>query len=82
MKGRRLKKVRGAHLFYRRKKLEISFFQEGTRQNISKFIRKNITHLKDKWMDYGDLLFKPFKPNKAGLFEGSFSCRGRGGGAI
>ena len=26
---------------------------------------ENITHLKDKWMDYGDVLFEPFKKDIA-----------------
>ena len=26
-----------------------------------KIHKENITHLKDKWMDYGNLLFEPFK---------------------
>ena len=26
-----------------------------------KIDQENITHLKDKWMDYGDVLFEPFK---------------------
>ena len=36
--GRRLKKVRGAHLFHRGEKLEI--FQSGARHDVPKLIRK------------------------------------------
>ena len=28
-----------------------------------KIDQENITHLKVKWMDYGDILFEPFKQN-------------------
>ena len=58
---RRLKKVRGAYLFHRGKKNRnlILSFRKKTRY--SKIDQKNITHLKDKWMDYGDVLFEPFK---------------------
>ena len=31
----------------------------------SKIDLENITHLKDKWMDYGDVLFEPFKKDIA-----------------
>ena len=57
--GRRLKKVRSTHLFHRGKKLEISFFHSGTRH--FKIDQEIITYLKDKWMDYGEVLFETFK---------------------
>ena len=59
--GRRLKKVRGAHLFQRGKKIRNLILSVRNETRYSKIDQENITHLKDKWMDYGDVLFKPFK---------------------
>ena len=57
---RGLKKVRGALLFHRGKNrnLILSVRKE---KRYSKIDQENITHLKDKWMDYGNVLFERFK---------------------
>ena len=59
--GQKTKESKRCTFVPSRKKLEISFFQSGARKGIQKLIRKNITLLKDKWMDYGDVLFEPLK---------------------
>ena len=63
--GRRLKKVRGAHLFQRGKKIRNLILSVRNETRYSKIDQENITHLKDKWMDYGDVLFEPFKKDIA-----------------
>ena len=59
--GRRLKKVRGAHLFQSGKKNRNLILSVRSEKRYSKIDQENITHLKDKWMDYGDVLFEPLK---------------------
>ena len=58
---RRLKKVRGSHLFQSGKKIRNLILSVRNETRYSKIDQENITHLKDKWMDYGDVLFEPFK---------------------
>ena len=57
--GRRLKKVRSAQLFHRGKKIRNLILSVRNETRYSKIDQENITHLKIKWMDYGDFLFKP-----------------------
>ena len=59
---RKLKKVRGTVLSHsRRKKIRNLIVSVRKETRYSKTDQENITHLKDKWMDYGDVLFEPFK---------------------
>ena len=51
--GRRLKKVRGANLFHRGKKIRNLILSVRNETRYSKIDQENITHLKDKWKDYG-----------------------------
>ena len=44
-----------------RKKIRNLILSVRNETRYSKIDQENITHLKDKWMDYGDVLFKPFK---------------------
>ena len=58
--GQRLKSKRRIFVPSRKKNRNLILsFRKKTRY--SKIDQKNITHLKDKWMDYGDVLFGPFK---------------------
>ena len=59
--SRRLKKVRGAHLFHCGKKIRNLILSVSNKTKYSKTDQENITLLKDKWADYGDVLFEPFK---------------------
>ena len=44
-----------------RKKIRNLILSVRNETRYSKIDQENITHLKDKWMDYGDVLFEPFK---------------------
>ena len=55
-------KVRGTVLSHGRgKKIRNLIVSVRIETRYSKTDQENITHLKDKWMDYGDVLFEPFK---------------------
>ena len=51
--GRRLKKVRGANLFHRGKKIRNLILSVRNETRYPKIDQENITHLKDNWKDYG-----------------------------